>query len=270
VSLGARLQTICDAASVTVSWDDDVMSFTRDKKRITPATVFNRNNTVEAGYSLSYDMTLPGGFDGVEVQYRNPSTNKQDFIRYRIANGAIVSGAPVKAKKFEMMYVRDAYQANERALRECKRLIYSRMAMSITALADGEWVGVGDMVQIVDTYDTNQQSGYVVSRIGNVFETSERINFAGSMFVVVTDYLGTPTARYPAQPLTDTAFGFSAAIPNIELNIYDGMNVQSPSRYFIASSEELDATQWEITDKTPGTDGTTALTVREYSDLIYS
>ena len=179
-------------------------------------------------------------------------------------------GAPVKAKKFEMMYVRDAFQANERALRECKRLIYSRMAMSITALADGEWVGVGDMVQIVDTYDTNQQSGYVVSRIGNAFETSERINFAGSMFVVVTDYLGTPTARYPAQPIADTAFGFSADIPNIELNIYDGMNVQSPSRYFIASSEELDATQWEINDKTPGTDGTTALTVREYSDLIYT
>ncbi len=270
VSLGARLQTICDAASVTVSWDDDVMSFTRDKKRTAPATVFNRNNTVEAGYSLSYDMTLPGGFDGVEVQYRNPSTNKQDFIRYRITNGSIVSGAPVKAKKFEMMYVRDAFQANERALRECKRLIYSRMAMSITALADGEWVGVGDMVQIVDTYDTNQQSGYVVSRIGNDFETSERINFSGSMFVVVTDYLGTPTARYSAQPLPDTSFGFSAAIPNIELNIYDGMNVQSPSRYFIASSEELDATQWEITDKTPGKDGMTALTVREYSDLIYS
>ncbi|MCP2005214.1 UNVERIFIED_ORG: hypothetical protein J2Y78_003754 [Buttiauxella agrestis ATCC 33320] len=269
VSLGARLETICDAASVTAFWDDGVMSFVRDKKRTTPATVFNRNNTVEAGYSLSYDMTLPGGFDGVEVQYRNPSTNKQDFIRYRISNGAIVSGAPVKAKKFEMMYVRDAFQANERALRECKRLIYCRMAMSVTAMADGEWINVGDMVQIVDTYDTNQQSGYIVSRIGNAFETSERINFASSMFVVVTDYLGTPTARYPAQPLADTSFGFSAAIPNIELNIYDGMNVQSPSRYFIASTEELDATKWEVTDKSPGTDGTTALTVREYSDMIY-
>lgn len=269
VSLGSRLEAICDAASVTAFWDDGVMSFTRDKKRTTPATVFNRNNTVEAGYSLSYDMTLPGGFDGVEVQYRNPSTNKQDFIRYRISNGAIVSGAPVKAKKFELMYMRDAYHANERALRECKRLIYSRMAMSITALADGEWVGIGDMVQIADTYDVNQQTGYVTSRTGNNFETSERINFTGTMYVMVTDYNGTPTARYPAQPLGDTAFGFSAVIPNIELNIFDGINVQSPSRYFIASTEELDTTRWEITDKTPGTDGTTALTVREYSDLIY-
>lgn len=269
VSLGSRIETICDAASVTVFWDDGVLSFVRDKKRISPATVFNRNNTTDAGYSLSYDMTLPGGFDGVEVQYRNPTTNKQDFIRYRISSGAIVSGSPVKAKKLEMMYVRDAFQADERALRECKRLIYSRMAMSITALADGEWVNVGDMVQIADTYDVNQQTGYITSRTGNDFETSERINFTGQMYVMVTDYNGTPTARYPAQPLANTEFGFSAAIPNVELNIFDGMSVQSPSRYFIASTEELDTTRWEITDKTPGNDGTTALTVREYSDLIY-
>lgn len=269
VSLGSRVETICDAASVTVFWDDGVLSFVRDKKRATPATVFNRNNTTDASYSLSYDMTLPGGFDGVEVQYRNPTTNKQDFIRYRISGGAITPGAPVKVKKFELMYIRDAYQADERALRECKRLIYSRMAMSITALADGEWVNVGDMVQIVDTYDTNQQSGYITSRTGNDFETSERITFLGAMLVVVTDYNGTPTARYSAQPLIDTSFGFSAAIPHIELNIFDGMNVQSPSRYFIATTEELDTTLWEITDKSPGSDGTTGLTVREYSDLIY-
>ncbi|MCS2172811.1 host specificity factor TipJ family phage tail protein [Scandinavium sp. TWS1a] len=269
VALGARMQMICDAASVSIFWDAGVLSFTRDKKQATPVTVFNRSNTVDTGYSLSYDMTLPGGFDGVELQYRNPTTNKQDFIRYRIANGSITSGAPTKAKKFEMMYIRDTFQANERALRECKRLIYSRMTMSITALADGEWVNVGQMVQVPDTYDTNQQAGYITARNGNDFDTSERINFSGNMFVVVTDSLGNPTARYPATQRSDTAFGFTAAIPNISLNIYDGFDVQSPSRYVIATSTELDATQWTITAKQPNGDGTTALTLEEYSDLIY-
>lgn len=269
VALGARMQMICDAASVSIFWDAGVLSFTRDKKQATPVTVFNRSNTVDTGYSLSYDMTLPGGFDGVELQYRNPTTNKQDFIRYRIANGAITSGAPTKAKKFEMMYIRDTFQADERALRECKRLIYSRMTMSITALADGEWVNVGQMVQVPDTYDTNQQAGYITARNGNNFDTSERINFSGSMFVVVTDSLGNPTARYPATQRSDTAFGFTAAVPNINLNIYDGFDVQSPSRYVIATSTELDATQWTITAKQPNGDGTTALTLEEYSDLIY-
>lgn len=269
VSLGSRMESICDAASVSVYDDNGVLSFTRDSKKTTPATIFNRSNTTPDGYSLSYDMTLPGGFDGVEVQFRNPDTNKQDFVRYRIDGNSIVEGQPTKAKKFELLYIRNRYQANERALRECRRLIYSRMTMSVTAMADGEWVNIGDMVQVPDTYDTNQQAGYIVSRNGNDFETSERINFSGSMFVQVTDSLGATTARYPASPRTDTAFGFTAAIPDIALNLFDGYDVQSPSRYAIATSEELNAGQWTITAKQPDGKGNTALTLAEYSDSIY-
>lgn len=270
VSLGSRMESICDAASVSVYDDNGVLSFTRDSKKTTPATIFNRSNTTPDGYSLSYDMTLPGGFDGVEVQFRNPDTNKQDFVRYRIDGNSIVEGQPTKAKKFELLYIRNRYQADERALRECRRLIYSRMTMSVTAMADGEWVNIGDMVQVPDTYDTNQQAGYIVSRAGNTFETSERINFSGSMFVQVTDSMGATTARYPASQRTDTAFGFTAAIPDIALNLFDGYDVQSPSRYAIATSEELNAGQWTITAKQPDGKGNTVLTLAEYSDSIYS
>ncbi|HFV9227952.1 TPA: host specificity factor TipJ family phage tail protein [Enterobacter asburiae] len=269
VSLGSRMETICDAASVSVYDDNGVLSFTRDGKKTSAATIFNRSNTRPDGYSLSYDMTLPGGYDGVEVQYRNPDTNKQDFVRYRISGNSIIEGSPAKAKKFEMLYVRNRFQAAERALRECRRLIYSRMTMQVTAMADGEWVNIGDMVQVPDTYDTNQQAGYIVSRVGNDFETSERINFSGSMFVQVTDSSGATTARYPASPRADTAFGFTAAIPGIELNLFDSFDVQSPSRYVIATSQELDAGQWTITAKQPDGKGSTALTLAEYSDLIY-
>ncbi|HAT2747148.1 TPA: MoaD/ThiS family protein [Citrobacter farmeri] len=269
VSLGSRMETICDAASVTVYDDNGVLSFTRDSKKTSAATIFNQSNTKSDRYSLSYDMTLPGGYDGVEVQFRNPDTNKQDFVRYHIVGNSIVEGTPTKAKKFEMMSIRNRFQANERALRECKRLIYSRMTMAITAMADGEWVNIGDMVQVPDTFDTNQQAGYIVSRSGNNFETSERINFSGSMYVQITDSSGATTARFPASPRTDTQFGFTAALPDISLNLYDGFDVQSPSRYVIATSEELDAGQWTITAKQPDGQGGTAITLAEYSDLIY-
>lgn len=269
ISLGSRMESICDAASVSAYDDNGVLSFTRDGKKTSPATIFNRSNTKPDGYSLSYDMTLPGGFDGVEVQYRNLDTNKQDYVRYRVDGYSIVEGQPIKAKKFELLYIRNRFQANERALRECRRLIYSRMTMSVTALADGEWVNIGDMVQVPDTYDTNQQAGYIVSRTGNDFETSESITFSGSMFVQITDSMGATTARYPASPRADTPFGFTAAIPAITLNLYDGFDVQSPSRYAIATSEELDAGRWTVTAKQPNGKGNTALTLAEYSDKIH-
>ncbi|WP_049852013.1 host specificity factor TipJ family phage tail protein [Pantoea sp. RIT-PI-b] len=232
-------------------------------------TVFNRSNTVDSGYSLSYEMSLPGDYDGVEIQYRDPVTNKQAFVRYRVRNNQIELGQPTKAKKFEMMYICDSFQADYRAQKECRRLLYSRMSMAITALANGEWVNVGDMVQVPDTYDTNQQAGYIVSRVGNYFETSERINFSGSMYVVITDSLGNTSSRYAAAPIDNTAFGFTAAAPAMELNIFDGYDVQSPFRYVITTMEELDATRWVISEKQPNSDGTTALKLAEYSDLIY-
>ncbi|BAO32643.1 TPA: host specificity factor TipJ family phage tail protein [Serratia marcescens] len=270
ISLGSRIQTICDAATVTAFWDGGVLSFTRDERKPSATTVFNRANMKAEDYSLSYDMTLPGGFDGVEVKYRNPVTNKQAFIRYRIVGNSIEEGEPVKAKKFDMLFIRNSFQARDRALKEVRRLLYSRQTMAIRALADGEWVNVGQMVQVADIYDANQQDGYIVARNGNNFDTSERIEWSGDMFVVVTDAIGAPTARVQAFPRTDSIFGFTAAVPAITLNLYDGYNTQSPSRYVIATQVEMDATKWTITEKKPNGDGTTSLTMSEYNDEMYN
>lgn len=114
--------------------------------------------------------------------------------------------------------------------------------MSGKVLADGDYVYPGDMIIFTDTYDINQQEGYIIARSGNNFDTSERITFDSGMWVVITDSLGNTTARYPAYPRADTDFGFTAAIPAIQLNIFDGYTVQSPSRYVIATKAELDLT----------------------------
>jgi hypothetical protein len=40
-------------------------------------------------YKIMYEITLPGGYDGVQVSYVHPTTNKKMYINYRILNGAI-------------------------------------------------------------------------------------------------------------------------------------------------------------------------------------
>ncbi|WP_074182863.1 toxin YdaT family protein [Enterobacter hormaechei] len=82
-------------------------------------------------------------------------------------------------------------------------------------------------------------------------------------------FLDNPTLRYPATARSDTKYGFTAAIPNIQLNIWNGDTVQLPSRYLIATVEELDSQLWTVNSIKPNTDNTVSLTVAEYSDAIY-
>ncbi len=61
------------------------------------------------------------------------------------------------------------------------------------------------------------------------------------MYVLVTDSLGNPTLRYQATSRSDTPYGFTAALPANQLNMWNGDTVQLPSRYLIATVEELDS-----------------------------
>ena len=202
-SLGDRVQAICNAASVVAYWDDGVLTFTRDQKVDYPAAVFNRVNMKTDEYKITYEATLPGGYDGVQVSYVHPTTNNKTYINYRVLNGAIVEQEAENPNKLETVGFRNEYQARERALRETKRLIYSRVKMNAKVFEDGI-IQVGSVIQMPDIYDSNQQDGYITGRAGNNFDTSEPIAFTGSMYALVTDSEGNPTLRYPATARSDT------------------------------------------------------------------
>ncbi|WP_430863100.1 host specificity factor TipJ family phage tail protein [Enterobacter kobei] len=233
-----------------------------------PAAVFNRANMKTDEYKMTYEATLPGGYDGVQVSYVHQTTNNKTYINYRVLNGSIVEQEAENPNKLEIVGFRNEYQARERALRETKRLIYSRVKMNAKVFEDGI-IQVGSVIQMPDIYDSNQQQGYITGRSGNNFDTSEPITFAGSMYVLVTDSLGNPTLRYLATARSDTRYGFTAAVPGIQLNIWDGDTVQLPSRYLIATVEELNSQLWTVNSIKPNTDNTVSLTVAEYSDAIY-
>lgn len=199
-SLGDRVQAICNAASVVAYWDDGVLTFTRDQKVDYPAAVFNRANMKTDDYKMTYEATLPGGYDGVQVPYVHPTTNNKTYINYRVLNGAIVEQEAENPNKLEIVGFRNEYQARERALRETKRLIYSRVKMNAKVFEDGI-IQVGSVIQMPDIYDSNQQGGYVTGRSGNDFDTSEPITFTGSMYVLVTDSLVTQVCAIRPPPV---------------------------------------------------------------------
>lgn len=267
ISLGQRIETICNAARVTAYYDNAVLTFSREQSSEFPMTTFNRSNITGNDMKISYDMTMPSGNDGVEIEYVEPVRNKKDYIRFRVDENGITEGLSRTPNKIVLQGCRNRYQAMDRALLEANRLIHQRTSISLTTLADGGNVYPSDMVLIADTYDSNQQAGYITERKGEVFTTSEKIKFDDEMWVYLTDSMGYTTQKFKAEPRIDTEFGFIASVPeDIELNFYDGYQKQSPSRYVIATSVELGNIKWVITDKRPLGGERYTITATEYFD----
>lgn len=267
ISLGQRIETICNAARVTAYFDNAVLTFSREQSSEFPMTTFNRSNITGNDMKISYDMSMPSGYDGIELEYVEPVRNKKDYIRFRVDENGITEGLSRTPNKIVLQGCRNLYQAMDRALLEANRLIHQRTSINLTTLADGGNVYPSDMVMIADTYDTNQQAGYITDRNGEVFTTSEKIKFDEEMWVYLTDSMGYTTQKFKAEPRQDTEFGFIANVPeDIELNFYDGYQKQSPSRYVIATSVELENIKWIITDKRPLGGERYTITATEYFD----
>lgn len=267
ISLGQRIETICNAARVTAYFDNAVLTFSREQSSEFPMTTFNRSNITGNDMKISYDMSMPSGYDGIELEYVEPVRNKKDYIRFRVDENGIAEGLSRTPNKIVLQGCRNRYQAMDRALLEANRLIHQRTSISLTTLADGGNVYPSDMVLIADTYDSNQQAGYITERKGEIFTTSEKIKFDEEMWVYLTDSMGYTTQKFKAEPRPDTEFGFIASVPeDIELNFYDGYQKQSPSRYLIATSVELENIKWVITDKRPLGGERYTITATEYFD----
>lgn len=271
LSLGERIRTILNAARVDGNNIGDVLTFWRDEKVTYPDAVFARSNMFFDEYKVSWQMSLPGGYDGVTVDYVDPLTNKKSYVYLQIDAGGIreVEDATVNASQISLDGCRNRTQAVDRAWLEAQRLMYSRMSMTVKVL-ETEQVVRGAVVQCPDMYDNRQQNGYLTGRNGDIFTTSERIDFSfGDMWVVMTDSLGNFRGRWRAYPVSGTAKAFQAAADAFDLNIYNGADCQVASRYFIATDSELNSTIWRVETAKPNGDYTQTLTLSEYSDSIY-
>ncbi|HCI96833.1 MAG TPA: phage tail protein [Providencia sp.] len=267
ISLGQRIETICNSARITAYYDNAVLTFSREQSSEFPMTTFNRSNITGNDMKISYDMSMPSGYDGIELEYVEPVRNKKDYIRFRVDENGITEGLSRTPNKIVLQGCRNRYQALDRAMLEANRLIHQRTNISLTTLADGGNVYPSDMVLIADTYDSNQQAGYITERNGDAFKTSEKIKFDNDMWVYLTDSMGYTTQKFKAEPRPDTELGFIASVPeDIELNFYDGYQKQSPSRYVIAASVELESIKWVITDKRPLGGERYTITATEYFD----
>lgn len=278
MSLGERLQYVANTARCVVWRDGTKWTATRDQSRPYPELQLDYRNLAAAGDStISYAAHLPATYDGIELEYVDEVTqSKKSYIRLNISGGAPVVGAVANPKKIKLQGCTTQAQAENRAQLEARRLIYQRVSVSDTALADAGGLGIGALVRWIDPNDfagdDGLQAGEVLAISGNVIATSEPVDWkgqaSGRIMFTGSDgrQVGTTQVCYPSGD------GIEVAALPAGAYVADGAR-QLGSRYAFAvgltQAEIESAGLYTVTEIRPAADGTVSLSLAQYDSRIY-
>lgn len=278
MSLGERLQFVANTARCVVWRDGTKWTATRDQERPYPELQLDYRNLAASGDStISYAAHLPASNDGVEVEYVDEATqSKKSYIRLNISSGAPVAGAVSNPKKIKLQGCTTTAQAENRAQLEARRLIYQRISVSDTALADAGGIGIGALVRWIDPNDfagdDGLQAGEVLAISGNIITPSEPVDWkgqtSGRIMFTGTDgkQVGTTQVCYPS------GGGIQVAALPVGVYVRDGAR-QLGSRYAFAvglTQAEIEAAGlYTVTEIRPASDGTVSLALAQYDSRIY-
>lgn len=282
ISLGQRMQTICNVARVAVFRDGLKWRFARDERKDFVTAQFDARNLAndDTGGSLQYRAHMPTSFDGIELEWVNASdtnddgTDKKAYIQLRIdsVNRVIVEGPATRPNKIQLAGCRNHYQAMNRAQLEARRLIYQRLAVEDTALSDANFVQIGDRVRWADVYDESLCSGEIMHIDGTTFYTSESMPFIeGQTYrVSITDAHGYPSPWIPATTDVHDNTIFKADFTGAYTA--DGINSMLGSRFIITPTVATEPMEFLLTGKSAGDgDNPTQLKISlsQYDERMY-
>lgn len=270
ISLGDRVATVCNCVRVLPYREGQMWRFVREEAKQQAVAVFNRRNIASGeNQSQVYQFRQPDEYDGVIVSYTDPDTDSlAEIYLTSNANGTITEGESQNPNEFELAGCRSEIQARDRAEMEARRILYQRITVTDTVLTDGHYVNIGDRVRWVDIYDTAIGDGEIVAQDGDIFETSEYIDWVDGEdhYVVVTDADG-----YPSEPVIATQVDsthFQATLSSAA-TIANWSTIQVGSRYVIGTADDTDATDFVVKSKTPQDTGLVELELINYDPRVY-
>lgn len=278
MSLGERLQYVANTARCLVWRDGTKWTATRDQARLYPELQLDYRNLAAGGDStISYAAHLPAANDGIELEYVDEVTqSKKSYIRLNISSGSPVAGAVSNPRKVKLQSCTTTAQAENLAQLEARRLIYQRISVSDTALADAGGLGIGALVRWIDPNDfagdDGLQAGEVMAINGDTITTSEPIDWKGQtsgriMFTGLDGkQVGTTQLCYPVTG------GVQVATLPAGVYVRDGAR-QLGSRYAFAvglTQAEIEAAGlYTVTEIRPAANGTVSLSLAQYDQRIY-
>ena len=274
VSLGQRIETICNAARVYVYRDGQKWRFARNEEKLRPVAMFNSLNLVknDTGGTVQKKSSLPSTFDGVQVEYIDSSkdraggTDKKEYIDLRIANNQIVKGCAFRPNKLQLSGCRNYEQAMNRAQLEIRRLIYERTLIEDDVINDANLVDKGDLVLWSDTYDETIVSGEIIRIDNKTFYVDQELTLDTNRKyrVAITNKGG-----YPSNWINITSHGKNSFVADYaDAYVANNIDIQCGSIFIITETISEEPTEFILTKK-QFNNGVYHVNLTNYDSRIY-
>ena len=274
VSLGQRIETICNAARVYVYRDGQKWRFARNEEKLRPVAMFNSLNLVKSdtGGTVQKKSSLPSTFDGVQVEYIDSSkdraggTDKKEYIDLRIVNNQIVEDFAFRPNKLQLSGCRNYEQAMNRAQLEIRRLIYERTLIEDEVINDANLVDKGDLVLWSDTYDETIVSGEIIRIDNKTFYVDQELNLDTNKKyrVAITNKGG-----YPSDWINIISHNKNSFVADyVDAYVANNIDIQCGSIFIITETISEEPTEFILTKK-QFNNGVYHVNLANYDSRIY-
>lgn len=251
ISVREIIKTACNVARVKYYNVANLFKFVREEAQQTRSALFCRRNLAPSKSQQNFSHFIDGDYDSIELKYIDPIDNVEVYVRRRISSsGAIEEGEGQNVKEINLAGCRNALQATNRADLEIRRLRYQRYAIRDVALSDALNVGVGERIAWCDINDSEIQSGEILEVDGNIYTTSEKLDFsqAGNYYCYVTDDQGNVSNSVQVDHVSGDEYKFEA-FGSLTTYTADGYERQMGSLYVIVREDDLEAIDFVLTKR---------------------
>jgi hypothetical protein len=174
LSFEETLNTIANAAFCVAYRQSGKIRLALDRPQSTSVALFTHRNKKppsEKAERITRKFANDSEYDGVELMYQDPQTEKQETIRLPLGGGY------TKLKRVEVPGIRSYEQAWLRANRELNRLIYQRITIETEVTTDARALLPNARVDIVDNTRFKSFDGEVVGQSGLTVTLSRDVTF---------------------------------------------------------------------------------------------
>lgn len=276
ISLGQRLETICNCCRVTIYRDGGIYRFVRDDENKIPVALINGNNTVnnETGGTVNKKIANKTAHNGIQLAYVNGSvdnisgTDKKEYINLTIESDGSVSEKEASMPiKLDLAGCRNAVQALDRAYLEAGKLLYFRTVVNDEVLDEGAYLNKGDVILWVDTWNNTVAQGEIIAKNDDTYQTSNDLLLSNDKkySVSVTNRYG-----YPSAPVSLIQFSKNSFTTKELTDVYLANDkIQMGSLYAIYEEKSKEPVEYLITEK-QFRDKKYVLTLTNYDRRVYS